>query len=236
MPAFGARLKERNLVAQIVARDEEIGRWFEIRDGKITSRRGLHKKPDVTLAFKNAAARRRAVDAADQLARPDQRAEGFQSHHRRAGGPVQLVRADHHAEPDGRLENGHAASRRQRALLQHDERRAGLRHRQGRQDRAHDADRFRRRRSAAMDDRGARREIHAAAQDNAGAARAEREIDRLFARSPAASDEARRLRSQRRAQSAKSRQVRLRANFLGRGARPRRRRDQAAEARHMAPA
>ena len=50
----------------------------------------------------------------------------------------------------------HAHARRHHALLQHDQRRAGLRLRQGRQDHPHDADRFRRRRSAAMDDRGAR--------------------------------------------------------------------------------
>src|SRR5215813_9612810 len=55
LPAFAARLNERNLVAQIKTRDEEIGRWFEIRDGKVSSRRGLHAKPDVTLYFKNAA-------------------------------------------------------------------------------------------------------------------------------------------------------------------------------------
>ena len=73
-------------------------------------------------------------------------------------------------------------------------------------------------------------EAHAAAQDHARAARAECEIDRLFARPAALSDEARRLRSQRRAQSAEPRQVRLRAHLLGRGARPRRRRDQAAQA------
>ena len=30
-PQFRIRLKERNLVAQIKARDENIGRWFEIR-------------------------------------------------------------------------------------------------------------------------------------------------------------------------------------------------------------
>ena len=34
-PHFAARLKERNLVAQIKARDEGTGRWIEIRDGKI---------------------------------------------------------------------------------------------------------------------------------------------------------------------------------------------------------
>src|SRR5690348_649461 len=53
--AFRSRLAERNLVAQIKARDEGIGRWYQIRDGKVTSRRGIHPSPDVTLAFKNAA-------------------------------------------------------------------------------------------------------------------------------------------------------------------------------------
>ena len=79
-PAFRARLKERNLVAQIKARDEEIGRWFEIRDGKIASRRGLHAKPDMTLVLQERRARRRTADAADQLAQPDQRPEGLQAH------------------------------------------------------------------------------------------------------------------------------------------------------------
>jgi trimethylamine-N-oxide reductase (cytochrome c) len=54
-PAFRARLGERDLIAQIKARDEEVGRWFELRDGRVTSRAGLHKNPDITLAFKNAA-------------------------------------------------------------------------------------------------------------------------------------------------------------------------------------
>ena len=40
-PAFRARLKERNLLAQLKARDEEIGRWYAIRDGKVTSGSGL---------------------------------------------------------------------------------------------------------------------------------------------------------------------------------------------------
>src|SRR5947209_20635540 len=53
-PGFRARLKERNLVAQIKARDEEIGRWFAIRAGKVTSGSGLRADADVTLAFKNA--------------------------------------------------------------------------------------------------------------------------------------------------------------------------------------
>src|SRR6266545_964760 len=54
-PAFRERLKERNLLAQLKARDEEIGRWYAIRDGTVTSGRGLHPNPDVTLAFKTAA-------------------------------------------------------------------------------------------------------------------------------------------------------------------------------------
>ena len=53
--AFRARLRERNFVAQIMARDEECGRWFEFRDGKVRSRSGLHAKPDCKLMFKNAA-------------------------------------------------------------------------------------------------------------------------------------------------------------------------------------
>ena len=43
-PAFRARLKERNLVAQFKARDEEIGRWYAIRDGQVTSRRGAARR------------------------------------------------------------------------------------------------------------------------------------------------------------------------------------------------
>jgi len=54
-PVFRARLKERNLVAQIRARDEEIGRWFAIRDGRVASGAGARPDADVTLAFKNAA-------------------------------------------------------------------------------------------------------------------------------------------------------------------------------------
>ena len=50
-----ARLKERNLVAQLKARDEGTGRWIEIRDGKIRSGARQHATPDITLSFKNAA-------------------------------------------------------------------------------------------------------------------------------------------------------------------------------------
>src|SRR6195256_4881011 len=52
--AFWQRIKERNFVAQIMTRDEGIGRWFEFRDGTIRSGAGLHAKPDCKLMFKNA--------------------------------------------------------------------------------------------------------------------------------------------------------------------------------------
>ncbi len=54
-PAFRDRLKERNFVAQFLARDEETGRWFAFRDGKFSSGAGRHAHPDIKLLFKNAA-------------------------------------------------------------------------------------------------------------------------------------------------------------------------------------
>ena len=53
-PHFAARLKERNLVAQIKARDEGTGRWIELRDGKIRSRAGHAPEARHHAAFKNA--------------------------------------------------------------------------------------------------------------------------------------------------------------------------------------
>ncbi|NBR17497.1 MAG: pyrogallol hydroxytransferase large subunit [Gammaproteobacteria bacterium] len=52
-PAYAARLRERNLVAQFRLRDVPEGRWIELRDGKIKSRAGLHAAPDLTIHFKN---------------------------------------------------------------------------------------------------------------------------------------------------------------------------------------
>ncbi|HEV2099720.1 MAG TPA: molybdopterin-dependent oxidoreductase, partial [Stellaceae bacterium] len=54
-PEFRARVKEHNLVAQIMTRDEEIGRWYAFDNGKVTTGAGLHAKPDIKLMFKNAA-------------------------------------------------------------------------------------------------------------------------------------------------------------------------------------
>ena len=54
-PAFRKRLAERNFTAQIMASDEEVGRWIEFKDGVIRSGFGLHPAPDCKLMFKNAA-------------------------------------------------------------------------------------------------------------------------------------------------------------------------------------
>src|SRR5882672_2633092 len=54
-PVYRARLKEKNLTAQFIARDEEIGRWFRFQDGRLTSGFGVRKDADVTVAFKTAA-------------------------------------------------------------------------------------------------------------------------------------------------------------------------------------
>jgi hypothetical protein len=73
-PAFRARLNEHNLIAQIKARDEEIGRWL------ITSGPGVHPKANVVIAFKIAEL------GACLLMPPinwlNQSAEGLQAHHR----------------------------------------------------------------------------------------------------------------------------------------------------------
>ena len=54
-PKFQERVRERDIVAQMLARDEGIGRWYEFRGGKVRSRKGIHPNPDVVLGFKTAA-------------------------------------------------------------------------------------------------------------------------------------------------------------------------------------
>ena len=53
-PRFRERLKEKNFTAQIKVVDDSDGRYFAFKDGKISSRRGIHANPDVALAFKTA--------------------------------------------------------------------------------------------------------------------------------------------------------------------------------------
>lgn len=52
-PAFAARLKEKNLAAEIKLRDDSQGRCFYFKDGKVTSKAGVHEA-DVVMAFQSA--------------------------------------------------------------------------------------------------------------------------------------------------------------------------------------
>ncbi|MCS6946552.1 MAG: molybdopterin-dependent oxidoreductase, partial [Steroidobacteraceae bacterium] len=71
-PEYARRLKERNLVAQFRLMDEPVGRWIELRDGRVRSAAGLHEHPDVILSFKNRAlAERFLVPPFDHLERID---------------------------------------------------------------------------------------------------------------------------------------------------------------------
>ena len=145
-PAFRARLKERNLVAQIMARDEEIGRWYADPRRQACARgAGCMPKPDVTLAFKNAAL------GAELLTPPinwlDQ-INAQKDFKLTVDGPEDLTNWFAQTMMMSQTVGwkiGTPLRRRHHALLQHDQWRAGLRLRQGRQDRPHDADRFRRR-------------------------------------------------------------------------------------------
>ncbi len=153
--------------------------------------------------------------------------EELQFHRRGPGRAGGLVHPDPHDDDDGRLGVRHRRRRRHQALRDEHQRRPAVRLRQGREDRAPHADRVRRRGCAALDDRSAREALHAARLDDCGRAHAVLEEHRLFARPAALPDEARGLRSEGQPQLPEPRHLGLRADQLGRGARPRRRRDPA---------
>ena len=52
-PSYRARLREKNLIAQIRVK-EGPGRYFIFKDGKLTSRAGIHENADVVVGFKSA--------------------------------------------------------------------------------------------------------------------------------------------------------------------------------------
>ena len=54
-PDYAARLKERDCIAQFRLRDVPEGRWVQLKGGKISSGKGLHQNPDLTIHFKNKA-------------------------------------------------------------------------------------------------------------------------------------------------------------------------------------
>ena len=52
--SFAARLRERDLVAQITLRDRSVGRYYTLRGGRLRSAAGQHPSPDVTMVFESA--------------------------------------------------------------------------------------------------------------------------------------------------------------------------------------
>ena len=52
-PAYRERLKEQNVVGQIRVK-AGMGRYYVIKDGKVTSRHGIHPNPDIVIGFKTA--------------------------------------------------------------------------------------------------------------------------------------------------------------------------------------
>jgi len=63
-PAFRAFAKRHDAVVQMQLKDGSIGRWFEVRAGRIRSHRGLHPNPGVRMMFKD-------VDTALTMMRPN---------------------------------------------------------------------------------------------------------------------------------------------------------------------
>jgi len=53
-PSFKNRLKEKNFTAQIKVKDNSQGRYFTFKDGKVSSKSGIHSSPDVAIVYRNA--------------------------------------------------------------------------------------------------------------------------------------------------------------------------------------
>jgi len=51
---FRNRLRQKNLTAQIKLKDNSVGRFYTLEDGRLTSKGGVHGSPDVTIIFASA--------------------------------------------------------------------------------------------------------------------------------------------------------------------------------------
>ena len=52
-PSFKNRLKEKNFTAQIKVKDNSQGRYFTFKDGKVSSKSGIHSRPDICMTFRS---------------------------------------------------------------------------------------------------------------------------------------------------------------------------------------
>ena len=117
-PAFAARLRERDLVAQIRLAGKTRGRAFTIRGGKVRSRAGFHPAPDLTMIFDTAEVAVAPHEAGPRLPRVHRRAQELPDARR---GPRRARRVvlrdaadDAHRRPRVRRRRGrrrHAATR-----------------------------------------------------------------------------------------------------------------------------
>ena len=201
-PAFRAQLAEHDYVAQIRTRDADIGRWFAFAhgDGHLAGRHPSKPRRHGELRDRRPgrAADGRTVDGAPA----DRSGEAVPPARRRSRRSRLRVHPGADRDAARRLALRHRTQGRRHALHRHDQWRAVLRPRQGRQDPAPDADRLFRHRCRIVDDRSARAALHAAAQDQHRPARSRLEIAGLFARPHPLSDAARRFRPCGRTQSA----------------------------------
>ena len=87
-PAYRAQLAERDFVGEIRTRDFGVGRWYEIKGGKVRSGAGSHPRPDVTLTYETADIAVRLLTLPIDWLQQTEAAKGFQL---RAVGPDELV-------------------------------------------------------------------------------------------------------------------------------------------------
>ena len=230
-PAFAARLRERDLVAQIRLAGRRRGRAYTIRGGKVRSRAGLHPAPDLTMTFDSA-------EVAAAVMRPGRDylefIDALKNFQMRVDGPDDL--AVWFSETlqlmlTAGLEAGVDAGAGVRRFTSNTNGGPVFVYvRDGRILRItpiefddDDAEPW------TIEARGHR--FTPPRKTTVNSHTLAWKSPHLLARPAALSDEAGRLRPRRRAQPAEPRHLRLRAHQLGRGARPRGRRDQAREAR-----
>ena len=139
------KLHSRDCVVQLRLRDGSLARHYVFKDGRINARLGRARPARYRDGLRERGHRARHDAARSGLRRDHRRVEELQGLGQRAGRLHGLVRAAHAPGRLGRLEVRHALEGRHRPLHQPHQRRSDPRPCARRQDRAHHADRSRRR-------------------------------------------------------------------------------------------